>query len=107
MTFSLCSKSDIITDLQQPDRPLQARVKKTADDFVEFADLDFAVAPRPREREVYEIVRTRSRRSPRPSFEHSLGDGLRTTCRAAPHFDVPRVPHFLISFLSNPRRPKM
>src|SRR6188768_341685 len=72
-------------------------IPKRADELVEFDALrdtrrgaasSSAVARAAREREVHQLVRTRSRRSARQSPKHSPGAGPRTTSRHTPTRDL-------------------
>src|SRR6188768_4100680 len=63
-------------------------IPKRADELVEVAASSSAVARATHEREVHQLVRTRSRRSARQSPKHSPGAGPRTTSRHTPTRDL-------------------
>src|SRR6188768_1983307 len=83
-------------------------IPKRADELVEFDALrdtrrgaasGSAVARATREREVQQLVRTRSRRSARQSPKHSRGAGPRTTSRHTPTCDLSTL--FQASFFNS------
>ena len=68
---------------------------------MEFAAPSTADARAESEREVHQLVRTRSPPTTSPVAKHSLGAGPRTTSRHPPTLDVPTS--FCASLLSAPR----